>query len=113
MFYSFIPRLVYLQEWDWTVLEHVLTALPEVLQNKSLILSANPALNTMTAVLCHMVRLNLLCRNVSPCLGFKSRCFSGMTKVFFVLCPLEFVMLVTNTEKTRIFPYVSLVLAPV
>lgn len=48
-----------LQEWDWTVLEHVLTALPEVLQNKSLILSANPALNTMTSVLCHMVS-NLL-----------------------------------------------------
>ena len=54
------PRLVYLQEWDWTVLEHVLTALPEVLQNKSLILSANPALNTMTAVLCHMVSLHFL-----------------------------------------------------
>lgn len=42
-------------EWDWTVLEHVLRVLPEVLQNKSLILSANPALNTMTSVLCHMV----------------------------------------------------------
>ncbi|XP_015768229.1 PREDICTED: tuberin-like [Acropora digitifera] len=42
-------------EWDWTVLEHVLKALPEVLQNKSLILSANPALNAMTSVLCHMV----------------------------------------------------------
>ena len=37
-------------------MEHVLTALPEVLQNKNLILSANPALNTMTSVLCHMVR---------------------------------------------------------
>ncbi|RMX59744.1 hypothetical protein pdam_00021002 [Pocillopora damicornis] len=42
-------------EWDWTVLEHVLSGLPEVLQNKSLILSANPALNTMTSVLCNMV----------------------------------------------------------
>ena len=40
-------------------MEHVLTALPEVLQNKNLILSANPALNTMTSVLCHMVRLRI------------------------------------------------------
>lgn len=65
----------FLQEWDWTVLEHVLSGLPEVLQNKSLILSANPALNTMTSVLCHMVRIfswpvSQSIVNQSPCPNF-------------------------------------------
>ncbi|XP_032221463.2 tuberin-like isoform X2 [Nematostella vectensis] len=42
-------------EWDWTVLEQVLTSLPDVLQNKTLVLAADPNLTAMSSVLCKMV----------------------------------------------------------